>query len=74
MLARGLSASDVKNRLGHDNLQSTMTYLHMDLTSRRQIQKTFIHYMQSVINLDPKIEELLQWESDKDMIAWLDNL
>jgi integrase/recombinase XerD len=74
MLARGLSASDVKNRLGHDNLQSTMTYLHMDLTSRRQIQKGFIHYMQSVITLDPKIEELLQWESDKDMIAWLDNL
>ncbi len=30
--------------------------------------------MQSLINLDPKIEELLQWESDKDMIAWLDNL
>ena len=74
MLARGLSASDVKNRLGHDNLQSTMTYLHMDLTSRRQIQKGFINYMQSMITLDPKIEQLLQWESDKDMIAWLDNL
>jgi integrase/recombinase XerD len=74
MLARGQSASDVKNRLGHDNLQSTMTYLHLDLNLRRQIQKGFIHYMQSVISLDPKIEELLQWESDKDMIAWLDNL
>ena len=74
MLARGRSAADVKNRLGHDNLQSTMTYLHMDLTRRRQVQKRFINYMQSVIRLDPKIEELLQWESDKDMIAWLDNL
>jgi integrase/recombinase XerD len=74
MLARGQSAADVKNRLGHDNLQSTMTYLHLDLTLRRQIQKGFINYMQSVITLDPKIEELLQWESDKDMIAWLDNL
>ena len=74
MLARGLSASDVKNRLGHDNLQSTMAYLHMDLTRRREIQKGFISYMQSMITLDPKIEELLQWESDKDMIAWLDNL
>jgi site-specific recombinase XerD len=74
MLARGLSASDVKNRLGHDNLQSTMTYLHMDLTHKRHIQKRVITYMQSVITLDPKIEELLQWESDKDMIAWLDNL
>jgi integrase/recombinase XerD len=74
MLARGLSASDVKNRLGHDNLQSTMTYLHMDLTHKRHIQKRVINYMQSMITLDPKIEQLLQWESDKDMIAWLDNL
>jgi len=46
----------------------------MDLTHKRQIQKRVITYMQSVITLDPKIEELLQWESDKDMIAWLDNL
>jgi hypothetical protein len=74
MLVRGQSATDVKNRLGHDNLQSTMTYLHLDLNLRRQIQKRFIHYMQSMITLDPKIEELLQWESDKDMITWLDNL
>ena len=74
MLARGHSVADIKNRLGHDNVQSTMTYLNLDLTPRRQIQKRFIHYMQSVITLDPKIEELLQWESDKDMIAWLDNL
>jgi hypothetical protein len=74
MLARGNSVADIKNRLGHDNLQSTMVYLHLDLTPRRHIQKRFINYMQSVITLDPKIEELLQWESDKDMIAWLDNL
>jgi integrase/recombinase XerD len=74
MLARGHSAEDIKNRLGHDNLQSTMTYLHLDLNLRRHIQKRYINYMQSVITLDPKIEELLQWESDKDMIAWLDNL
>jgi site-specific recombinase XerD len=74
MLATGKSAADVKNRLGHDNLQSTMTYLHLDLNLKRQIQKRFINYMQSLITLDPKIEELLHWESDKDMIAWLDSL
>jgi integrase/recombinase XerD len=74
MLARGNSTAEIKNRLGHENVQSTMTYLNLNLTLRRQIQKGFIHYMQSVITLDPKIEELLQWESDKDMIAWLDNL
>jgi hypothetical protein len=44
------------------------------LKNYRQIQKRYINYMQSVITLDPKIEELLQWESDKDMLAWLDNL
>jgi len=74
MLATGKSTADVKNRLGHDNLQSTMTYLHLDLTRRRHIQKRFINYMQSLITLDPKIDELLHWESDKDMIAWLDGL
>jgi site-specific recombinase XerD len=72
MLARGNSTADIKNRLGHDNLQSTMTYLNLNLSLRRQIQKRYINYMQSVITLDPKIEELLQWESDKDMIAWLE--
>jgi len=47
----------------------------MDLTHKRHIQKRVINYMQSMmITLDPKIEQLLQWESDKDMIAWLDNL
>jgi hypothetical protein len=51
-----------------------MTYLHMDLTHKRNLQKQVINYMQSMITLDPKIEQLLQWESDKDMIAWLDNL
>jgi hypothetical protein len=29
--------------------------------------------MDSVLSLDPKVEELLQWESDKDIMAWLDN-
>jgi len=70
-----LEGISIKNHLTHrHHCQSTMTYLHLDLNLRRQIQKGFIHYMQSVITLDPKIEELLQWESDKDMIAWLDNL
>ena len=74
MLGRGQSVVDIKNRLGHDNVQSTMVYLQLDLTRRREIQNRFIHYMQSVLTLDPKIDELLQYESDKDMMAWLGKL
>ena len=66
--------TDIKNRLGHDNIQSTTIYLHLDLNHRRHIQKDFIRYMQSVIHTDSKIEDLLQWESDKDLMDWLDSL
>jgi len=74
LLYRGRDIIEIKNRLGHDNLQSTMIYLQLDLNHRRHIQRGFINYMQSVINDDPKIDELLQWESDKDIMAWLDSL
>jgi len=74
LLYRGKDITEIKNRLGHDNLQSTMTYLHLDLNRRRHIQRGFINYMQSLINDDPKIDELLQWEGDKDILAWLDSL
>jgi len=74
LLYRGESITDIKNRLGHDNVQSTTIYLHLDLKHKRRIQKHFIRYMQSVITTDSKIEELLQWESDKDMMSWLDSL
>ena len=59
---------------GHDNIQSTTIYLHLDLTRRRHIQKRFITYMGSVLTTDPKIEELLQWEDDVDIMTWLDTL
>lgn len=74
MLYRGESVTDIKNRLGHDNIQSTTTYLHLDLNRRRHIQKHFIRYMQSVILTDSKIEDLLHWESDKNLMSWLDSL
>jgi len=31
LLYRGKSTTEIKNRLGHDNVQSTMVYLHLDL-------------------------------------------
>ena len=74
LLYRGKDITEIKNRLGHDNLQSTMTYLQLDLNRRRHIQRGFIKYMQSLINDDPKIDQLLQWEGDKDILTWLDSL
>jgi len=74
MLHSGHPITDIKNHLGHDNIQSTMIYLHLDLNHRRHIQRRFIRYMQSVLTDDSKIEELLQWENEKDLMAWLDSL
>ena len=74
LLYSGHSPSEIKNRLGHDNFQSTTVYLHLDLNRKRHIQKRFVKYMQSVVTQDPKIEELLQWENKEDIMAWLDSL
>jgi site-specific recombinase XerD len=74
LLYQGKSTSEIQKRLGHDNLQSTMIYLHLDLHRRRHIQKAFVRHMDSVLTLDPKIDELLKWESDHDLMTWLDNL
>ena len=74
MLYRGDPITDIKNHLGHDNIQSTTIYLHLDLKRRRHIQRRFIKYMQSVLTDDPKIDNLLQWECKKDIMAWLDSL
>ena len=74
MLASGKSLSDVKNHLGHENIQSTMIYLKMDLRTKRAAQKKFIEYSQSTLKHDPKIDELIDWEHKKETLAWLDSL
>ena len=74
LLYRGKALTDIQNRLGHDTLQSTSIYLHLDLNRRRYIQNQFIRYMDSVLTVDPKIEQLLQWESKEDILAWLDKI
>jgi len=73
-LCAGEPLSDIRNRLGHENIQSTMAYLHMDLSRKREVQKKFIKYTQSVITQDPKIDELIGWENKKDILEWLDSL
>ena len=74
MLYSGHPITDIKNHLGHDNIQSTTIYLHLDLNRRRHIQKRFIRHMESVLSDDPKIEELLHWKNQEDMMAYLDRL
>lgn len=74
MLCCGSSITDIKNRLGHENIQSVMAYLHLDLSRRRQVQKRFIEYTRCILTSDPKIEELLDWKNRKDTLAWLDSL
>jgi site-specific recombinase XerD len=74
MIASGKSVSDVKNHLGHENVQSTMIYLKMDLRTKRAVQKKFIEYNQSTLKHDPKIDELIDWEHKKQTLAWLDSL
>lgn len=66
--------TDIKNRLGHENIESTMIYLRMDLSRKREVQKKFIEYTKSVITQDPKIDELINWENKKDILEWLDSL
>lgn len=74
LLYQGEAITDIQNRLGHDNVQSTTLYLQLDLNHKRRIQKQFIEYMQSVLTTDNKIDELLQGENMQDMMAWLDSL
>ena len=68
MLASGSSTSEIKNHLGHENAQSTMIYLHMDLSCKREVQKKFIEYTQSILAHDPKIEELIDWGNKEETL------
>jgi len=74
MLASGYPVSDIKNRLGHANVNTTMNYLQIDLSRKRDIQKRFIEYTQSKMINDPKIDELVDWENNEETLAWLDSL
>ena len=74
MLASGKSLSEVKNHLGHEHIESTMTYLKMDLKTKRAALKKFIEYSQSTLQHDPKIDELIDWEHKKQTLDWLDSL
>jgi hypothetical protein len=74
MLLDGSSITDIRNRLGHEDIQSTMVYLHLDLSRKRDVHKRFMKYTQSLLDCDPKITEFLDWENKEDILAWLDRL
>ena len=74
MLCCGHAITDIKNRLGHENIQSTMVYLHMDLASKQAVQKKFIQYAQSALKHDPKLDALIDWDHKQDILGWLDSL
>ena len=51
-----------------------MTYLQLDLSKKREIQNKLMEYMQSKINHDKKIDELIDWKNNAEILAWLDSL
>lgn len=74
LLLSGKSLTDIKNHLGHENLKSTMVYLHLNVSRKREVQRKFIQYIQSGIPEDPKTEQLLGWENKQEILDWLDDL
>ncbi len=74
MLAGGHSVSDIRNKLGHEDIQSTMVYLQLDLAKRKKIQKQFIQYVQSTVTENPEIDALIDWQNKDDIMTWLDDL
>jgi site-specific recombinase XerD len=74
MLASGCSVTDIKNHLGHEDLQSTMVYLQLDLPRRRKIQQRFTEYTQAALSRKAQIDALIDEEDENDIMTWLDNL
>jgi len=74
MLAEGHSVSDIRNKLGHEDIQSTMVYLQLDLSQRKKIQNRFIQHVQSSVMENPQIDALIDWQNKDDIMAWLDDL
>jgi site-specific recombinase XerD len=74
MLLSGASLTDIKNHLGHEKLESTMIYLHLDLRKKKEAQKRFIDYTRSSFGDDPVLNQFLDWEKKEEILGWLDTL
>lgn len=72
MIRQGCSLLEVKVRLGHSSLESTLKYLNLDLTVKRERMKEFVCFINQSIG-----EECLapiDWNSDKEVLEYLKNL
>lgn len=74
MLIEGKSLTDIKNHLGHENIDSTMVYLQQDLSKKRNVQEKFIKYTQSSLQDDHYLDELIDWSNKEKILNWLDSL
>ena len=74
MLLSGCAVTEIRNHLGHEDLQSTTLYLHLDLARKQQIQKQLMAYTRSMLTYDPKLDELTDWKNKDDILTWLDSL
>ena len=74
MLLTNYSLTEIQNHLGHESLESTMIYLKLNISRKKEIQNDFIEYSQSLLKDDPKLNELLDWDNKKDILKWLDTL
>ena len=74
MIASGCSVSEIRNHLGHEDVQSTMVYLQLDLPSRRKIQKKFTEHTRSILVRNADIEEIIDQKDREDIMTWLDSL
>lgn len=74
MLTSGSAVSDIKNRLGHQSVESTMIYLQLDLSRKRSIQKKFTEYTESKVKPNSKVDELIGCLNSSDILDWLDRL
>jgi len=74
MLMDKTPLSHIKNHLGHENINSTMIYLKLDLSRKREVQKGFIEHTRNALLNDPMIDELIDWKNKDEVLKWLDQL
>ncbi|KPA18419.1 integrase family protein [Candidatus Magnetomorum sp. HK-1] len=74
MLIEGASITDIKNHLGHVNLKSTMIYLEIDISKKRQIQENYNINAISNIETNPELDELINWKEKDKLMEWFDSL
>jgi site-specific recombinase XerD len=74
MLLAGASLTEIKNHLGHEKLESTMVYLHLNLQKKKEVQNRFIEYTRSSYSDDPAVDQYMDWEKKEEILRWLDTL